>query len=121
MEPIRLTCLIAPKYYGLHRALKEDRFDEYFLKGGRGSAKSSFVSIEIILGLLRHPEANAIVYRRVAATLRESVYEQLLWLLACWGWAPFSKPGFRPLRSPAAPPGKGYSFAVRMTRARANR
>ena len=73
MDKIRLTELIAPKYYGLHRALKEDRFDEYFLKGGRGSAKSSFVSIEIIIGLLRHPDANAIVYRRVAATLREPI------------------------------------------------
>ena len=97
MDKIRLTELIAPKYYGLHRALKEDRFDEYFLKGGRGSAKSSFVSIEIIIGLLRHPDANAIVYRRVAATLRESVYEQLLWAIAMLGLSPFFETRLSPL------------------------
>ena len=97
MNPIRLTELIAPKYYGLHRSLKEGKYDEYFLKGGRGSAKSSFVSIEIILGLLRHPRANAVVYRRVAATLRESVYEQLLWAIEMLGLGGFFETRLSPL------------------------
>ncbi len=78
-EPTRLSALIAPAYYGLHGDLKAGRHAEYWLKGGRGSAKSSFISLEIILGLMRDPEASAIVYRKVAATLRESVYEQMIW------------------------------------------
>lgn len=78
---VRLSSLIAPAYYDLHCAIRADRCDEYFLKGGRGSAKSSFVSLEILLGLLRHSDANAIIYRKVAATLRESVYEQMLWAM----------------------------------------
>ena len=59
--------------------LKDEAYSEYWLKGGRGSGKSTAASVELLLGLLRDPDANAIVYRKVAATLRESAYEQLLW------------------------------------------
>lgn len=82
---MQLSELIAPSFYGVHEAMREGRYDEYFLKGGRGSAKSSFASIELILHLLRDPQANAIVYRRVAATLRESVVEQLIWAVEALG------------------------------------
>lgn len=74
-----LSELIAPGFYGLHRELREGRYSEYMLRGGRGSGKSSFVSLEILLGLLKDPQKHAIVYRRVAATLRESAYSQMLW------------------------------------------
>lgn len=76
---MRLSEVIAPSFYAVHDAMRAGRYDEYFLKGGRGSAKSSFASIELILHLLRDPQAHAIVYRRVAATLQESVVEQILW------------------------------------------
>lgn len=71
--------MIAPAFYALHADLRAGRHSEYWLKGGRGSGKSSFVSLEILLGLLKDPQKNAIVYRRVAATLRESAYAQMLW------------------------------------------
>ena len=58
---------------------------EYFFKGGRGSTKSSFISIEIIIGLMRDERANAIVYRRVANTIKDSVYEQLIWAIDMLG------------------------------------
>ena len=32
---VRLSELIAPSFYELHRELKEERYDEYWLKGGR--------------------------------------------------------------------------------------
>ena len=50
---VRLSELIAPSFYELHRELKEERHDEYWLKGGRGSTKSTFISVEIILGVCR--------------------------------------------------------------------
>lgn len=78
-EAVRLSALIAPAYHGLHNDLKAGGHAEYWLKGGRGSAKSSFISLEIVLGMMRDPRASAIVYRKVAATLRESVYEQMIW------------------------------------------
>ena len=37
--------------------------------------------------MLRDPTANAVIYRKVAATLRESVFEQMLWAIERLGWA----------------------------------
>lgn len=85
MSTVHLTDLIAPSFYGVHHYLKEDRFTHYWLKGGRGSTKSSFISIEIILGMMRDPDANAVAIRKVKENLRESVYEQLLWAIEVLG------------------------------------
>ena len=74
---VRIADLIAPAFLPVHRDVRERAHSEYWLMGGRGSTKSSFVSLEIVLGIMRTPGANAIVYRKVAATLRESVYEQI--------------------------------------------
>ncbi|SCW86227.1 phage terminase, large subunit, PBSX family [Paenibacillus tianmuensis] len=85
MTQVPLTNLIAPSFYDIHHALKEDRYTHYWLKGGRGSTKSSFISIEIILGMMRDPDANAVALRKVKENLRESVYEQLLWAIDVLG------------------------------------
>jgi len=86
---MQLSEIIAPAFYAVHDAMREGRYDEYFLKGGRGSAKSSFASVELVLHLMRDPKANAIVYRKVAATLRESVVEQMIWAVEALGLADF--------------------------------
>lgn len=79
MEERAVSGVIAPAFYELHRQLREEDITHYWLAGGRGSGKSSAVSVEILLGLMRHPEAHAAVFRKVGATVRESVTEQLLW------------------------------------------
>ncbi|MCQ2437112.1 MAG: PBSX family phage terminase large subunit [Clostridia bacterium] len=79
MSTVRLSDLIAPALQPVHRALRDQSYDEIWLSGGRGSGKSSFVALEILLGMIRHPDANALILRRVGATLRESVFEQMLW------------------------------------------
>lgn len=70
--------IIAPCYYDLHRDIREHGHIFYNLPGGRGSCKSSFASIEIVLGIMRDKtgQSNAIVFRLVAGTLRESVFSQ---------------------------------------------
>jgi PBSX family phage terminase large subunit len=77
MADVRLSKLIAPMFHDLHVDVKNKLHSEYWLMGGRGSTKSSFIALEIIMGIMKTPGANAIVYRKVANTLRESVYEQL--------------------------------------------
>lgn len=84
---IRLTDAISPAFYPVHHAIKKRKYTYYWLKGGRGSTKSSFVSIEIIKGMMSDPEANAVILRKVAKTLRESVYEQMLWAIDILGVA----------------------------------
>ncbi|MEA4933081.1 MAG: phage terminase large subunit [Lawsonibacter sp.] len=61
----------------LHRAIKSGGINELVEKGGRGSTKSSFISLEVILLLLKHPDCPAVIMRKVGNTLRSSVYAQL--------------------------------------------
>ena len=82
---VRLSRLIAPAYAQLHRDVRAMNHAEYWLRGGRGSGKSSFIALEILLGLLCDPLANAVVCRKVGATIRESVFEQLLWAAEALG------------------------------------
>ena len=81
MKQIRMSELLAPVFAPVHTDIRRHGHDEYWLYGGRGSGKSSFVSIEIVLGMMKDPQANALVVRRVAKTLRQSVYEQLCWAI----------------------------------------
>lgn len=76
-----LTNIIAPSFYDLFYDISEDRHTHYWLKGGRGSTKSSFVSVMIILGIMQNPSANAVVIRKVGLYLKDSVYEQLVWAI----------------------------------------
>ena len=51
----------------------------YWLAGGRGSTKSSFVGMEIPLLMLQHPDCHAVVLRKVGGTIKNSVYPQIQW------------------------------------------
>jgi len=78
---VRLTDNIAPAFHKVHNAIKNQTHSSFWLKGGRGSTKSSFVAIEIILGMMKDPNANAIVFRKVGDTIRDSVLTTLEWAI----------------------------------------
>lgn len=82
---IKLTDVIAPSFYNLHWDVLEGGHTYYKLAGGRGSTKSSFVSVEIILGMMddasHGKHTNAVAFRRYKDNLHDSVYEQLLWAI----------------------------------------
>lgn len=82
---VKLTELIAPSFYEVHHELKADLHDELWLKGGRGSTKSTFASIEILLGMIENPDANAVVTRRYQNELRDTVFGQFEWSAAKMG------------------------------------
>lgn len=84
-KKIYLTQAIGPGFYSLHREIKDGAFTHYWLKGGRGSGKSSFISIEIVLGMMADGNANAVVMRKVAANLKDSVLEQIWWAITRLG------------------------------------
>ncbi|GAA0122238.1 PBSX family phage terminase large subunit [Clostridium faecium] len=85
MNKVKLKSIIAPSFYDAHKDIKQGLHTHYWFKGGRGSTKSSFISIEIILGMMRDAQegklTNAVVIRRVKDTLRGSVYEQIQWAI----------------------------------------
>ena len=107
---IKLTDLIAPQFYDIHWDIIEGKHTHYKLYGGRGSTKSSFISIEIIMGMMQDPDANAACFRRVGNTLQESVYEQLLWAIDALGVSHLWKPSLSPLRITYLPTGQRIVF-----------
>lgn len=65
----------------VYQDINEHGHIEYCLRGGRGSGKSSFVSLAIIDLMMRHPDLNALVLRQVSNTIAGSVYNQLVWAI----------------------------------------
>ena len=97
-EGIKVTDLIAPAFYELHEEFKQDAYREYWLKGGRGSTKSTFASVQIILGLLRDPQANAVCFRRYSNELRDTVYGQIAWVISKVGAEQYFKMQYAPMQ-----------------------
>lgn len=81
----KLSELFAPHFYGLHKDLRNGTNDEVWLKGGRGSTKSTFISMQILLGMVRDEAANAVICRRYQNELRDTVYGQFQWSVAKLG------------------------------------
>ena len=73
--------VISPAFFGLHDDIEAHRYTHYELAGGRGSTKSSFVGVEIVVGITKNPDTNAIIFRKVADTLKGSVYAQIEWAI----------------------------------------
>lgn len=84
---ICVTQHIAPAYLSLHDDIQSHAHKYYNLPGGRGSGKSSTVSLEIVDGISKDSTglSNAIIFRRTAATMRESVYSQIMWAIDTLG------------------------------------
>lgn len=78
---------IAPVYFPLHEDISAGAHTVYNLPGGRGSCKSSFVSLEIVKGVMDDTtgQSNAIVFRLVAGTMRDSVFSQIAWAIDTLG------------------------------------
>ncbi|MEG0366838.1 MAG: PBSX family phage terminase large subunit, partial [Coprobacillus sp.] len=110
VKTIELSKLIAPAFYDIHWDIKEGKHTHYDLSGGRGSTKSSFISVEIPLGMMQDSNANAVVYRKVGDTLRDSVYEQILWGIEALGVSHLWHPSLTPLTITYLPTGQKILF-----------
>ena len=114
MAAVKLSGIIAPTFAGVHNDIKRHRHTHYWLKGGRGSTKSSFISVEIPLGMMRDAAqgeyTNAIVLRRYGVTLRESVFEQIGWAINALGVAELWKSSVSPMSWTYLPTGQRIIF-----------
>lgn len=107
---VDLTNLIAPAFYDVHWDIVDGKHTHYDLGGGRGSTKSSFISIEIPLGMMQDPNANAAIFRKVGDTLRDSVYEQILWGIEALGVSHLWHASLTPLKLTYLPTGQKIVF-----------
>ena len=78
---IKSNTIFAKIYNKLFRWIMKHEYTEYTLTGGRGSCKSSFISLCIIILIVMFPQFNALIIRKNANTLRTSVYEQIVWAI----------------------------------------
>lgn len=73
--------MVAPVFASVLFDIHEHNYTEYVFPGGRGSTKSSFVSLQVIDLIMRNDNMHAVVMRQVADTLRGSVYQQIMWAI----------------------------------------
>jgi len=82
IQPIVISAdSIAPSFINAYRDVRDHRHTEYVFFGGRGSTKSSFISLVMIYLLVNNPDIHGFSMRQVANTLRNSVYSQLVWAI----------------------------------------
>lgn len=114
MAAVKLSKVIAPSFAGVHSDIKKHGHTHYWLKGGRGSAKSSFISVEIVLGMMRDAgkglHTNAVVLRRYGVTLRESVFEQIGWAVNALGVSQLWRDSVSPMSYTYLPTGQKILF-----------
>lgn len=109
-KDIRISEIIAPSFYELHKHVKNNDYTHYMLKGGRGSTKSSFVSIEIPLGMMKDPKANAVIFMKTRDSIRESVLEQIEWGIDILGVSDQWKTQYSPMSITYIPTGQKIIF-----------
>ena len=78
---VKLSKLMAKSFWPVHNAVKNHDYTYYWLEGGRGSTKSSFISLEIPQILVKNPLCHAVILRKCANTLKGSVYGQMQWAI----------------------------------------
>lgn len=101
---------LAPSFWDPYRDITQQRHTEYIFKGGRGSTKSSFVSLVIIYLLKNNPAMHALALRQVADTLRDSVYAQLQWAIGELGLSDEFKCTVSPMEIEYLPTGQKIYF-----------
>lgn len=76
---INIADAISPAFDTVFYDVLNHEHTYYWMKGGRGSTKSSFISVMLPLLLMQHQDCHAVVLRKVGNTIKNSVYPQVLW------------------------------------------
>lgn len=81
MTQISVSSKMAQPFISVHRDVKRHGHTYYVLAGGRGSTKSSYISLAILLLLFQNPMCHAVILRKVGNTIRNSVFSQMEWAI----------------------------------------
>ena len=77
---ISLKDCIIPMYDEVLQDILHHKHTHYVFPGGRGSTKSSFVGgIVVPLLIIQNPECHAVCFRKVANTIQNSIFSQVIW------------------------------------------
>ena len=110
MSDIFLSEKIGPAFYDIAHDIFRHGHTHYDFSGGRGSLKSSTVSIIVPLLLVGNPGTHALVLRKVANTIRDSVYAQYIWAIGELGMAAYWEAKVSPMELIYKPTGQKIMF-----------
>lgn len=110
MSKVNLSSVIGPAFYSVANDVFKHGHTHYDLSGGRGSLKSSCVSLLIPLLLIANPGTHALVLRKVANTIRDSVYSQYMWAICELGMAEYWDAKVSPMELIYRPTGQKIMF-----------
>jgi len=102
--------VIAPSFIDAYDDIKDHAHTEYVFYGGRGSTKSSFVSLIMIWMIKNYSSFHLLCLRQVKDTLRDSVYSQLQWAISELGLEDQFKCTVSPLEITYIPTGQKIYF-----------
>lgn len=110
MSDIRLSEKIGSAFYAVAHDVFHHGHTHYDFSGGRGSLKSSTVSVLVPLLLINNPGTHALVLRKVANTIRDSVYAQYIWAIGELGMAAYWEAKVSPMELIYKPTGQKIMF-----------
>lgn len=110
MSDILLSEKIGPAFYSIAHDIFRHGHTHYDFSGGRGSLKSSTVSVLVPLLLINNPGTHALVLRKVANTIRDSVYAQYIWAIGELGMAAYWEAKVSPMELIYKPTGQKIMF-----------
>lgn len=84
--------LLAPPFLSAHRAIEAGTVTDVWERGGRGSTKSSFCSLELVKVLERDRDLNAFVMQFNGVDIRNGSFAQVLWAMERLGVADHWRP-----------------------------
>lgn len=73
--------LIGRDFFRPHMLIAREAQTEFWCKGGRGSLKSSWASIELVKHIEDHPGEHAAAVMKRKNSLRDAVYAQVVWAI----------------------------------------
>lgn len=110
MSDVRLSEKIGSAFYDVAHDVFLHGHTHYDFSGGRGSLKSSTVSVLVPLLLINNPSTHALVLRKVANTIRDSVYAQYIWAIGELGMAAYWEAKVSPMELIYKPTGQKIMF-----------
>lgn len=112
MFDIRLSSIIGPAFHEVAHDVVHHWHTHYDFSGGRGSLKSSTVSILVPLLMMMETnrDCHALVLRKVGNTIRDSVYAQYIWAIGELGAAEYWDAKVSPMELIYRPTGQKIMF-----------
>lgn len=110
MSEVRLSSVLGPSFFNMARDVFQHGHTHYDLSGGRGSLKSSCVSLLVPILIMQNPGIHALVLRKVGNTLRDSVYAQYMWAIGELGVAEYWDAKVSPMELIYRPTGQKIMF-----------